>query len=69
MKKFRIKNKVYFRDDTTPEGYPIITRIVRPEIQMKILFFWVRVKTFLYYTSTEAKEACNKMFNQLTSRK
>lgn len=68
-RKFRIRHKVFFRDDTTEEGYPILTKVVRPVIQMKVGFFWVDIKPFLYYTKSEAEEACQTMYQQLIQNK
>lgn len=67
-RKFRIKKKVFFRDDTKDEFTPIITRVVRPIIQMKVLFFWVTVKEYLYYTVAEADSKCDEMYHKLIEK-
>lgn len=64
--RFRIKQKVFLRSDTNEIGDVIITKISRPILQMKLLFFWITIKEFLQYHREDAEEACKQVWTNLT---
>lgn len=67
-KKIRIIYKTFYRDDTTTETIPVITKVIRPIIQVKFLWFWITIKEFLHYNKDIAEEQAAKLYNCLLDK-
>ena len=68
LSKFRITHKTFYRDDTTTEDYPVITKVERPVVQVKILWFWFTIKEFVHYFRIDAEEQAKKLYECLTNK-
>ena len=64
--RFRIKQRIFLRSDVDEIGDVYVTRITRPILQMRILFFWITIKEFLQYHKEDAEEACKQVWTNLT---
>lgn len=64
----RIKNKVFYIDNSEEDYEQIINKVIRPIVQIKILFFWITIKEFTWYSKHVAESQARKFYNCLTQK-
>lgn len=64
--KFRIIRKAFYFSSASGDA---LEKYIRPVLQMKILFFWITIKEFLYEDKLKANKNANRVYNILIKEK
>lgn len=60
--KFRIKRKSFYFSSASSD---VLEEYIRPVLQIKILFFWITIKKFLYEDKLKANKHASRVYNIL----
>lgn len=63
--KFRLINKTFYLSSSKDDS---LTKYIRPVLQVRLLFFWITLKEFLYEDSYKANRDAKKMLNTLNKQ-
>lgn len=63
--KFRLINKTFYLSNPKDDN---LTKYIRPVLQVRLLFFWITLKKFLYEDSYKANRDAKKMLNTLNKQ-